>query len=112
MNRVKKIWELYNIRDDANTHPENLPEVTGKGGSPIVDISVSPDGQMIASVDGRITVWNFNSGGKIRSFFTPTRITSVAFTSDSKYVVSGNVNGNVQVWDIQAGRIHREFLKT
>jgi WD40 repeat protein len=111
MERIKKIWELYDIRDDSNTHPENLPEVDGKGGSPVVDISVSPDGDKVASVDGRITVWSFAGGRKIRSFFTPTRITSVSFTSDSKYIVSGNVNGNVQVWDIQAGRIHREFLK-
>ena len=110
--RIKKIWEIYNIRDDANTHPENLPEVTGKGGSPVVDISVSPDGNKVASVDGRITIWDFRSGRKIRSFFTPTRMTSVAFTSDGNYVVSGNVNGNVQLWDIQSGKINREFLKS
>jgi len=120
MDKIKKIWEfnnskineLYNIRDDSNKHPENLPEVTGKKGSPVTDISVSPDGKKVASVDGRIHVWDFGTGKKIRSFFTPTRITSVAFSPDNKYVVSGNVNGNIQLWDIQAGKIHREFLKS
>jgi len=120
MDKIKKIWEynnpklheIYNIRDDDNTHPENLPEVTGKKGSPVVDISVSPDGSKVASVDGRIHIWDFKGGRKIRSFFTPTRMTSVSFTSDSKYVVSGNVNGNVQLWDTQTGKINREFLKS
>jgi len=112
MKDIKKIVEYYNIRDDADTHPENLPEVTGKGGSPVTDISISSDGRKVASVDGRIHIWEFNSGRKIRSFFTPTRITSVCFTSDGNYVISGNVNGNIQVWDVTAGRIHREFLKS
>lgn len=112
MDKIRKIWEYYNIRDDSNTHPENLPEVTGKGGSPVVDISISPDGKYVASVDGRIHLWEYASGRVIRNFFSPTRLTSIAFTSDSKYVVSGNVNGNIQVWNITAGKIHREFIKS
>lgn len=117
MDKIKEYFnlklneEVYGIRDDADTHPDNLPEVTGKGGSPVIDISVSEDGKKVASVDGRIHVWDFSSGRKIRSFFSPTRLTSVSFTPDSKYVVSGNVNGNVQVWDVVSGKINREFLK-
>jgi WD40 repeat protein len=119
MTKIKKIWELnnpkmnevYGIRDDADTHPDNLPEITGKAGSPIIDISVSPDGKNVASVDGRIHIWDYNGGRRKRSFFSPTRLTSVSFTSDGKYVVSGNVNGNIQVWDVDAGKINREFLK-
>ena len=111
MNKIKKILELYNIRDDADTHPENLPEVTGRAGSPVVDISVSPDGKQVASVDGRIHIWSYDSGRRLRSFFSPSRLTSVSFTNDSRYVVSGDVNGNIKIWDAMAGKIHREFLK-
>jgi len=109
--KFKKLNEYYNIDDDENTHPENLPEVTGKHGSPVIDISVSPDGELVASVDGRIHIWSLKGGNRLRSFLSPTRLTSVSFTKDSKYVVSGNVNGNIQVWDVTAGKIHREFLK-
>ena len=108
---IKKILEYYNIRDDKTEHPENLPEVTGKRGSPVIDISLSPDGKYVASVDGRIHIWDYTSGSKIRTFYSPSRLTSVTFSKDSKYVISGNVNGNIQVWDIEAGKIHRDFLK-
>lgn len=109
---IKKTFEYYNIRDDKTEHPENLPEVTGKRGAPVVDISVSPDSKYVATVDGRIHIWDYNTGAKIRTFYSPTRLTSISFTSDSRYVISGNVNGNVQVWDVEAGKIHRDFLKT
>jgi WD40 repeat protein len=111
MKKIKKIWEYYGIRDDEDTHPENLPEVTGKGGSPVVDISVSPDGSQVASVDGRIHIWDYRGGKRLRSFFSPSRLTSVSFTNDSRYVVSGDVNGNIKIWDAVAGKIHREFLR-
>lgn len=111
MNNYRKVNEYHGIDDTSNKHPENLPEVTGKGGSPVVDISVSEDGKMIASTDGRIHIWDFSSGRRIRTFFSPTRLTSITFTPDSKYVVTGNVNGHIMVWNASSGKIHRQFLK-
>ena len=76
---IKKINEYHVIDDDKNTHPDSLPEISGKGGSPVIDISVSSDGKLVASVDGRLHLWSI-SGQKIRSTYTPTRLTAVSFT--------------------------------
>jgi len=112
MNKIlNKLYEIYNIRDDSTKHPDSLPEITGKGGAPVVDISISPDGKLIASVDGRIHIWDYASGKKVRSFYSPSRLTSITFTPDSKFVVVGNVNGNLQKWNAQSGKVVREFLR-
>lgn len=115
MKKLKKYFNLneeyYNIDDTKSKHPDNLPEVTGKGGSPIVDISISEDGKTIASTDGRVHIWDFSSGRRIRTFFSPTRLTSITFSKDNKFVITGNVNGNIQIWDVNSGKINREFLK-
>jgi len=106
----KKILEYYNINNDKENNTENLPEITGQQGSPLVDISVNKSGNKIASVDGRIHIWDFNSGSKLRSFFTPTRMTSISFIDDNT-VVSGNASGMIQVWDVNTGKIKRSFLR-
>jgi WD40 repeat protein len=106
----KKIYEeVYYDTKNLDTE-QNLPEVTGKYGSPMVDISTSPDGKYVVGVDGRVHLWDYSSGRKIRTFFSPSRLTSVSFSKDSKYIVTGNVNGNLQVWDVETGKIHRNFL--
>ena len=109
--KLKKYYEYYNIDDDKESHPETLPEITGKQGSAIIDISVSPNGAYIASVDGRLHLWS-KQGNRLRNIYTPSRLTSVSFNNNNKTVVTGNVNGVVQEWDILTGKIIRNFLKT
>jgi WD40 repeat protein len=102
--------EVYGIDKINKQNPENLPEITGKGGSPVNDISVSNDGKYVASCDGRVHIWDFSSGRKIRSFYTPSRVISVSFSPDNKYIVTGSANGQVKVWNAFTGKIHRNFI--
>jgi len=104
----KKILEVYNILNNTDSN-DNLPEVTGHKGSPITDISTNKSKTKVASVDGRIHIWDYNSGTLLRSFYTPTRMISISFIDDDT-VVSGNARGNIQVWNVNTGKIVRSFI--
>jgi WD40 repeat protein len=107
--KVKKFSQMFEKFEDEKE--ENiLPDISGHSGDPLVGISVSNDGKKVAGVDGRIHVWDFSNGRKVRSFYTPTKMLSVSFTDDSNFVVSGNAIGQVQLWDINTGKIVRNFL--
>ncbi len=111
--KIKKLDEYYNIgHEELDERPEVLPEIEGRQGSPVIGMSISPDGNTIASVDGRIHIWDFSSGRKLRSFYSPSRLTSISFSKDGKYVISGNINGIIQVWNVSSGKIVRQFLRT
>lgn len=114
MNNIKKfkLNEVYGIDNPEKDSSDVLTDITGKGGSPVVDICSSSDGKYIASVDGRIHLWEYQSGRKIRSFYSATRLTSICFSSDNKFIISGNVNGELQSWDINTGKIQKNYLKS
>jgi len=111
--RLKKYFEYYNNDNDNNDNSdkvESLPEITGKQGSAVIDVSVSPNGEYIASVDGRLHLWS-KSGNNIRKVYTPSILTSVSFI-DNDTVVTGNVNGVIQIWNVMTGKIVRNFLRS
>ena len=75
-------------------------------------IAFSPNGQMLASAggDGMIRVWDVNAtlqGDENRRMRRLIQIpgadryvTSLAFSPDNRYLVTGTYNGDVRVWDL------------
>jgi guanine nucleotide-binding protein subunit beta-2-like 1 protein len=54
---------------------------------------VSADGQsaLSASSDGKLRLWDLNTGTTIRQFYGHTQdVLSVAFSSDKKQIISGS----------------------
>lgn len=82
------------------------------------EIAFSPDGRILATageprfsdfspaVDytAHITLWNFETGKKIRTFHTghPDMIYSLAFSSDGKTLATGSTN--IKTWDVDTGK--------
>ena len=64
-------------------------------------LTFNPDGQILASVnwDGSITLWNCNTGNKIKQLNSDSgKFISVTFNDDGK-LITGDELGIVQIWD-------------
>jgi WD40 repeat protein/serine/threonine protein kinase len=71
-------------------------------------IAFSPDGQRLAGgKDGQVKVWDVRTGQILHSLDGFTNHTSgLAFSRDSRYLVSAHYDATVRVWDMATG--HRE----
>lgn len=69
-------------------------------------IAFSPDGQLLAFSDGEfiVSLWDVQTGQRLRRFEVRSRTTSVAFSPTGQILASGNV-----VWDVQTGTRLREL---
>ena len=69
--------------------------------SNVYSFIVSPDGQTIAAGGyEQVHLWDADSGDKLRSFPTNSRVTTdLAFTPDSRHLVTRNF-GNMSVWSL------------
>jgi WD40 repeat protein len=79
-------------------------------------VAVSPDGKLVAASSSRVlTVVSASDGSTVftvdRREFDDGPFQQIAFTPDSRYVItgSGGTNGAVQVWDVKTHRLVRRF---
>ncbi|KAG9390876.1 Protein tyrosine kinase [Carpediemonas membranifera] len=69
--------------------------------APVNCLSVSPDGEVIASAgaDHAIKLWDSETGKRIKTLKGHTDdVTSIAFTSDSESLISGSWDQTAKVW--------------
>ena len=65
------------------------------------DIAFSPDCRYLFSLGA---VWDIDSGSKIQELSGTKEALTSTFSPDGKYVLSGNSEGSVTLWDIVTGR--------
>ncbi len=72
-------------------------------------MALSPDGQVLATVaDWAIALWDLPSGRELRRIPVPWPVGStITFTADGRYLVSGNWDGTLTILDLQAARVLR-----
>jgi len=68
----------------------------------VTDVTVSSNGQWIASTgsDKTVRVWNASTGAEIFRIPLEADGSVIAFSKDSKYLVSSDQNGDIDIWDI------------
>lgn len=86
------------------------------GVKPIVVCRYSPDGSKLAvgTWDWRVIVWDLRSGTAPKRFDFDdvpaySAIDDIAWTPDSKAIISATKNGTPRVWDIETGKLRFEL---
>ena len=107
---VLKLWDVSSEREIRTF---NVPS-----GSiyDMYSVAYSPDGKHIVSsatltTSYAVILWDVSSGRKVRTFQGHDRkVNVVAFSSDGKYVVSGDHGGTIKLWDVSSGREVQTFI--
>ena len=82
--------------------PDGTLALTGGTGS-------APDGALVFGV-GEIKLWEVSTGRELRSFKGHAgRVTSVAFSPDGKFALSGGDDNTLKLWEVATGRELRSF---
>ena len=95
------IWDLSNGQGVLT-----LPGRTEPGGeSGLANVTFSPDGQRLATSEGRIVrIWKAASGQEILTLPSLERfITRIAYSPDGKRLAAASQDGSVKVWDAVTG---------
>lgn len=79
--------------------------------STIASITISTDGTLVGrgSEDGKITLWDIETGKEITTLSGHEKaVTAIAISPDKKTLISGSEDGVIKLWDIE----QRELPKT
>ncbi len=91
-----------------------LREFEGHQGNPaqIMGVALSPDGKLLATAcfqDPRVLLWNIATGKIAHSLPDHLRPGAVSFSSDGRFVATGDQQGCIRVWDVASGRSLHEL---
>jgi WD40 repeat protein len=98
---------VYRVAEDGTT---NRLDLCPAGAPPTRGLDVSPDGRLLALGDeaGSLTVWRLGPGGTVqvpavaRRDAHAGRVAALAFSPDSKSLVTAGADRKVRVWAVAA----------
>ena len=107
--RTDATIHLWDLRTGARTQTLSYP-------SPVTAIAWSPDGTLLAcgNYDGNILVRERPWTQPLTDVQTisghASRVMGLAFAPDGNLLASGGWDGTVKLWEVPAGRLHRDLI--
>jgi WD40 repeat protein len=94
---------LYKIKTDGKLLIQLMPPKSKEDGvQPVLNITVSPDGRLVAaSVGNLVNIWDIESGKKIFSRHPGHKVTGgVAFSPDGRFIATSDLRqgGIIKIW--------------
>mgnify|MGYP001055811293 FL=1 len=87
-----------------------LVSIIGPDDAWFLSVDISPDGKRIATgATERSMIWDAVSGQKILEYNGISTVSTIAFSPDGKYVLSGGIPYLAKLWDSTTGETLREF---
>jgi hypothetical protein len=99
-DRVVRSWETADAEHTKDFAKFDLA-VTG--------LAAGDESVFIALADGRVVQRNRSDGAKKHEFGGSQRLSALAFHAPSHRLVTGSLEGRVQVWSVQDGRLLADF---
>lgn len=80
--------------------------------APVEELTCSPDGTRLASIDirGRVRVWDASSGAQICELPRRSRMKELAFGNDGAHLLTVDGDGIVYGWDLATGSELHQFF--
>ena len=93
------IWDLHTeeLKQTIESHSNGITAVV---------ISMNGDTLVTAGHDGKVKVWNLQTGELQQTFTDDFSIHSVAISPDGKTVFASNWNNTIKIWDIGTGELN------
>ena len=78
---------------------------------PIKDLKFNANSEFLfsASSDRNVILWATETGQKITTYQHTAAVNTVAITSDSKLLVTGDNTGTSYIWDVQGGNLLKKM---
>jgi WD40 repeat protein len=72
-------------------------------------VAFSPDGTRVLTGSNTVRLWNISIDKQQITFTTPAGITTSALAPDGKTILVGDEDGNTGLWDLNTGKLLRNF---
>lgn len=105
------------ISTRGNRHRSRGPGIWQKNefGSVSCDVAISPDARrgLSSHSESDISVWELGTGRRVHTFKGhKAGVTSLAFSCDGRFAVSGAADGSISLWDISISGVSRPENKS
>jgi WD40 repeat protein len=79
--------------------------------SQVNSVAFSPDGTKVLTGSNTVRLWNISIDKQQITFTAPAGITTSALAPDGMTILVGDANGNTGLWDLDTGKLLRNFPK-